>query len=342
MSHPLALLLFALALSPAAEAATFCVTNGAQLAAALAAIQPLAGSHTIQLEGGTYTTQSAAGFSVTLSNTQSLLLEGGWTTFFDNDCAIRYADPGLTVIDGGGVRRGMTITHNGVGSLTVRGMTFANGLSDVGAGGLLLDADDSQSVVIEQNLFRDNISDVGAALRSYKTSGELAVRSNLFLRNRARTAPGAYLTTFVGASAIVANNTWSENRSLATEGGFSRGLTLNAEGDAIVVNNLFWGNTGVAPSNDFQPRSTDVVLDNNVQSLVGNCGPACSGNTAVPPQFVAPDDFRLSPDSPLRNAGYFEPGLLGERDLDGRNRRMGRGPDIGAYEIEENFGDGFE
>ena len=342
MSHPRSLVLLALALSPAADAATYCVENSAELTTALAAIQSLSGSHTIQLQGGSYVSAAQAGFTVTLSAGQSLLLEGGWAPFFDNDCGLRFDDPTLSVIDGGGVRRALTLNHSGGGGFTVRGITFANGLTDSGAGGLTLEADYSQNLVIERNVFRDNVADVGGALRSGKSSGELIVRNNLFLRNRARTAPGAYVTSNAGASVILANNTWVENRALATIGGFSRGLALNGSGDTLVVNNLFWDNTSVAPSNDFQPRSFDAVLNNNIQSLVGNCGPACIGNTGLPPEFVGVDDFRLSPESPLRNAGYFEPGLLGERDLDGRPRRMGRGADIGAYEIDESFGDGFE
>jgi hypothetical protein len=110
-----------------------------------------------------------------------------------------------------------------------------------------------------------------------------------------------------------------------------------------MINNLMWGNTGNADGSDVFFYSADLMLHNNIEKKSGVFGAASLGNISVAPGLVSSGNWHLKHDSPLRNAGYNAGAeLLGEHDLDGRTRRMGRAVDIGAYEVEDAFADGFE
>jgi hypothetical protein len=316
----------------------------------LAEVEARSGNHTIYLRLGTYAASDApggAGFVVTLGGGKSLTLDGGWFPLQGQPCALRYPQAQLTLLDGGGDRRVMTLVDTGGGGFTVRNLTFANGwvadAAGTGAAGLQIDAGNSARVLVEQNIFRDHRGVVGAALRAGKVAGTFVLRNNLFHDNFATSnAPALYLSLFEAGSGVIAGNTFARNEVGGTMAATSRTFTLNGPVGALVVNNLLWDN--VAPTAqpvDFPARLVDTVVHNAIQKPGGVLGPESVGNLSVDPLLT--QDFRLGEGSPLRNAGYDAgPEVLGAADLDGKARRLGRATDIGAYEVPELFGDGFE
>jgi hypothetical protein len=328
-----------------ATAATFCVSSPAQLVLALASAGSNGSSNTIRVSTGPYIDYSGVGFAVTLAGGNSLTIDGGWASFFDQPCALRYDDPGLTTLDGYGSTTALTITHNGTGNVTVRNLTFAHGSKNAGNGsGLTLDAAQSQGITIERNVFRNNSAHIGALLVITQTAA-VVVRSNLFRNNHALSqAAAAFLQSSAPVAAVVANNTFVDNKIASGTAGHSRVIVVSGSADFILVNNLSWNNSGTRDDQpDVNARAPDLLLHNNIERLGGTLGAASRGNRALVPLFVAADDFRLQPGSPLRNAG-FEAGaeLLGNLDLDGNVRRQGRAPDIGAWELPDAFASGFE
>jgi hypothetical protein len=86
------------------------------------------------------------------------------------------------------------------------------------------------------------------------------------------------------------------------------------------------------------------LFNNDLQAVLGNPGTQV-GNLSVDPAFVdaANGDFRLAAVSALIDAGTDMPlGGVAPADLDGSARAAGTHVDIGAYEFERIFRDGFE
>jgi hypothetical protein len=108
-----------------------------------------------------------------------------------------------------------------------------------------------------------------------------------------------------------------------------------------VANNSLWGNPGL----DLSLGSVSVsVRNNDLQNRGGSEAPsASSGNINASPLFLSATDFRLKRSSPLVDAGLDAAGggVTGG-SLDGGPRLVGPHVDIGAYELDRLFADGFD
>lgn len=124
--------------------------------------------------------------------------------------------------------------------------------------------------------------------------------------------------------------------------------TVVTHGTMSFENNILWGNLKPSPNSADLYAQFGIVLRNNDIEILdlfsyGGPDPDTSGNLSLDPRFVGPGNYRLRSDSPLRNGGFLSPfGGFGTQDLDGSPRVLDDEVDIGAYEIDRLFADGFD
>ncbi len=348
----LCLALPALAAAPA-HAVTYCVEDATELQLVLDAVMSNGTDDIIRVEAGIYRATSPDGFTAYDFNTDSTDLEisGGWTS----DCALRLPNSRST-IDGEFERPGLNIvgTTDVGGRVVVRNLNFMRGLSLNGnvAGGLTINR--GFDIVVESNAFTDNTvrSTSGAASGGlYALSeGSLTVRNNLFARNDAEqpssAAAGAaslYCYGTGGATASFINNTVHDNTADVGAASDIGGVRVSGLVNCpwSVANNHLRGNAGI----DFALAISGISLRNNNLGVTGGSEiPASSsGNIDLAPQFVSNTNLRPKRSSPLVDAGLNAPtGGLPGASFDGGPRVVGGRVDIGAYELDELFVNGFD
>lgn len=368
MKFRIALLLSGLCCNFPAFGSTFCVTSSDELTAALAAAhQDRTSNHEIRIHTGLYIAP-VGGWRIDI-DVRGITIAGG----YDNpDCTRESNDASLTILDGHQSVRPLTIDTSFVfeqppaaPAIVVRGLTFANGLGDRAGGLKVSDAGPitSASVLIERNIFRDNVgtayeqdNSAGALLAA--TDGDftgnvfLTVRGNLFVGNRA--PDGAAALLFSNNSIDVSNNTVSGNQSLDTALAVRSTFTVFTLSKINYSNNIFWNNNPDTLAGTYDIRADSTVRSNLAADLFNNDLQAVhgtpatdQGNLAADPGFVdsMQGDFRLADGSPLADAGLDDPeGGLATVDLDGVARVLGTHVDIGAYESASDivFQNGFD
>lgn len=338
------LLLFAAA---DAGAAVFCVGTTEELRDALDEARSNGSDDTIQVRVGTYLLDQ--GLDYAPGEAKNLTLAGGYIAAASGDICLRLnLDPAATVIDGQGsvpLLRLLPGSNQG-GDITVRGLTFRNGLASstldaVGFGGA---AGWNGTLTVEANRF-ETLTGSGAANRAVAFSadqGRLIVRNNVFVDNvgGATNTPPISLLTSSANPAWIHHNTVTGNR---TSGGLPAsigGLSLNGSGSWVFVNNIIHGNVG----RDFHAMASTLLRHNAIGVMTGTPAAGSHDNLSVDPLFVSATDLRLMDASPLVDAGYATPeGGGGDRDAWGNPRVSMAAPDIGAYEVQDLlFADGFE
>ena len=349
-----------------AFATTHCVATADELTAALlAAEQNTTESDEIRLRTGNFAAPDG-GWHVDVQQ-RGIVIEGGFT---DDACNAQSLDASLTVLDGGGAVRPLTIDTSFGGQqvatgIVVRGITVENGVG-ASVGGLKISDSGpiyNAEILVERNIFRNNVSsqyqeDNSAGALLAATDGPipdeafLLVRDNLFVGNRGRDGAAAML--FSNNAINVVNNTVTGNQSDDTDLATRKTIATFTFSQITYSNNIFWGNNPDALDDtyDFRgdnPFREDLPADlfnNDMQAVLGTPGTQ-SDNQSVNPHFVdaAAGNFRLDATSPLIDAGTATPlGDLGPADLDGFARAQGAEVDIGAYEHEVDgiFFNGFD
>jgi hypothetical protein len=232
-------------------------------------------------------------------------------------------------------------------NLTIRdgfttGVGWVGGL-EIGGGGGFTGNVSVTRVVIERNV---SASASGGMSVYTQGGGIVHIRNNLFLLNRCASSSCAFSATVnatdtTNATAYFGNNTIVGNQCSQGASCSCTGARLGGSARAIVYNNAF----ALNGNGDLCLQGGPAELYNNNVVSVAGTPVATSANLAFyNPQFidVLGDDFRLTLDSPLINAGTSAFALLGE-DLDGNDRVNGNSVDIGAYENSDRiFDDGFE
>lgn len=342
-----------------AHALVFCVGTSSQLQNTLATAATNGQDDTIRVVQGRYEIPGD-GFvydSVSPANgdDKSLTIDGGWKVSLgacvrDPDEPVR---PFQTILDGHGAGRVLRIATRPNGNVTVRNFTFMDGnayLSADGArqgGGLQVDVDGDYSAVmrIEQNAFINNTAQYGGGIHAFTDAGNLGrlhVTNNLFWENKATSSAAAGLG-MTGGRIYLVSNTVSDNRAgPVAVGGIYLGPT-----DMFIANNNLWGNDGMDLYFRGPHLITGTVLFNNNIGVLGSIPEIEVGTISVEPQYERGGvNFTPARGSPLIDAGIQPPPVtiwhLSETDLNGRPRVMGSGVDIGAYESEYMFTDGFE
>lgn len=345
-----------------AVAATFCVSNSTQLQDALNTARLNNEDDTIRISTGTYTAPTS-GFTYFDSeifgdDDHALDISGGWVAALNSPCLLQLQDPLQTVLDGSGTHRVMDLVARDHTSISIRLVTFADGYqSSTNHGvGLAIESDSdgfSGTWTIERDAFINNDGEWGAGLYAHghnvASTSALRVVNNLFLLNHARSNYAAAELIMDGAYGVyLTNNTVLNNVSdepvLTNRVG---GIYMSGTGtERLVANNNFWNNDKADLWVD--SGTTDYYrLHNNFELVYGSTPVQSAGNISVVPVYQSAGLFRYVPvrGSQLVDAGVFPALLSGwylaSHDLVAGDRTVGT-VDIGAYENERIFADGFE
>lgn len=350
----LILVLAFLATVAPSHAAVFCVSTPTAFDNALETAGSNGEDDEIRLTRGTIGPPPAGEayeYSSVPAESFSIEVSGDWRTFFGFACGYQGDDPQGSIIDpdnqSWGLRFWNTADHT---DITVRLLTFVNGVRGFsdgrGAGVEILDVNVDQPGIIkvERNIFLANTAYSGAGLH---ISGGLIqqVTNNLFLLNHGNICGAADLVGGDVGGIYFTNNTVLENRV-----DFDNGEAVYLRSDALVylANNNFWGNDGDDAVLLTDADVPQILRNNNYQSVFTNGLDDSEGNISFEPHFE-PGLFNFAPrrDSPLVDAGIEPPGTvsfwyLTDVDLRGTDRVVGPAVDIGAYENDRIFGNGFD
>lgn len=339
------------ALAQTARAEVFCAQTPGEVAAYLFAAGINLEHDEIRLKKGTYAMANGIYFDYSPSDSENFDLEisGGWYTRGTAPCGAQSDNPWETVLDGEGKENVLRLHVNGSGqqaSMSVRLLTFMNGFEEYVPGastvsglavGLWTTVGEEPPVgtlSIERNVFLLNEGEFALGV----VGGFQRVTNNLFVLNDGpggHDAAAAYLAPTSVLGSAFTNNTVIDNGD--------RGLLLYGRGQ--VTNNNFRDNGGA----DVEQGNSgyDLFLqNNNHQSFDVDASAVLEDNINVEPEYQA-GLFNYTPvrGSPLVDAGREPQGTLWyltDVDLNDSPRMVGAHVDIGAFENERIFDDGFD
>ena len=332
--------ILALTFSGPAAAETYCVDTPAELQTAIDLSESNAEQDEIRIATGTYARSPRFLFQSTQSN--RVTFRGGYSA----NCAL--SNQGNSTIDGEFQRIGLQI-QNLAGDTVVENLTFSRGYSFGNEGGGLHVQSTTGDIRIDRNTFFANQAQTyGGALNAWTQEGTLLVRNNLALGNSAEEI-GGFLLNVTSGEGLVVGNTITANSSVS---GFRvGGLAIVGNGIFIVSNNIIWGNLPNDPEaldSDFLGTALHDRYANDI-GVVSKLSNAVTvvGELSVDPQFASCGFFcvarELERSSPLVDAGEDSPiGGMTTIDLAGKPRVIGSLVDIGAYENDLIFTDGFD
>lgn len=345
----------ALLLAPAAQAlTTLCVSNSTELRSAL--LNGVKDTLDIRVRSGVYLTGGMQfGFRAL---DRIATMSGGWGGA-PGQCTTQSQNPAATLFDAQGsssVLQTEPVVGATGGALFLSNLSLTGGSSNLG-GCLFVDfRQGSFTVVIDRiivsgcvggNLFG---SAGGVYIRNI-SAANITLRNSLISGNQGHTAGGVTVIsnhvdarTFLTNNAIVANNATFAPGA----GGFSPPTNATTVGIITLRNNAVFDNQASSSPVDMSfpagPTSSHVLRNNAVQIINGAANTNSQGTVVTSnPGFVGGGQYQLSAQSPLRNAGIaLTAGESGARDLDFGVRVQGGVIDIGAYEFDGLFGNGFE
>lgn len=330
-----------------AIAATFCATSPVQLQSALGSAAGNGEHDEVRIGTGSYDVSGVdLVYDPAAQEDFDLEISGGWTPFFQNPCGQQLArEPWQTTLDGNGQGRILRLSiDEGQSDVSIRLLAFVDGFADPGLGaGLSIGyaTDATGTVTVERNAFLLNAADQASGL-SVQGGSLQKITNNLFLLNQGSSRAAAYLTTTQPLGVSFTNNTVIGH----SHSNANQPTVAIAAGRALLANNHFWDNDG----HDFSAGANGdrFVHNNNYESFLAHGGEILEGNLSVEPAYQA-GFLNYTPvrDSPLVDAGREPQGStplwdLSEADLRGSARLVGAHVDIGAFENETIFADGFE
>jgi len=332
------------------SAHTFCVDSAAAIQGALSISASNGEDDAIFIKTGEYPINTALGTALSFSSTENhaLSLYGSYDDLSTCPPDISHVDlKGTgTVLSGEYALRPLLINNAG-GSVTVEGIRFVSGLSSGPGGGLNIGAASATLVV---NHFEDNqatgAQGNGGGVFVAAVAGSIIFRDNLLWGNQGTLAGAARLYAASGISQIQNNTIVGNQTSTATASG---GLSLQGAGGAsfTIENNILWNNHDVG-GYDLEVLSANTRSTNDIGAITpGSTSAGFTSDISVDPQFAPcaiPGpiclNFELARNSPLVDSGTLYVGTKGS-DLAGKPRVIGPTIDIGAFENDLIFADGF-
>lgn len=348
-SAAIAVLPLALGGPTPAGATTYCVETAAELQAAMTAAAASSADDAIRLVGGVFASSSPDGFFAQLGASGDLDISGGWFP----GCFARNKGQRST-IDGGAFVPGMVIVGSSeagpAASLSISHLNFIHGYTtDVAgrSGGLTvkLPLAATVDVTIDANRFFDNRTEDALYGRGggllVRADRNLVVSNNIFSGNHAATYGAAAVLDCGSVLARIVNNTVTGNEAGVGGADDRSGLAVQGGCFTEIANNILWGNGGIDLSLYVEGAR---LYNNDLADLGGDQLPAVSvGNVYANPLFVSATDLRLRRSSTLVDAGYDTPiDGLPPLAYDDGPRLVGPHVDIGAYELDRLFDDGFD
>jgi hypothetical protein len=343
MSIPLKLFavatgILSLGWATAGQAATFCVSNTGQLAAALSAAQADGEDDIVYVVAGTYNLGSALEFNSTEAHALTIL--GG------TDATCSTPTTSFSTLNGQHLFRTLYISNSN-GSVAISRMGFQFGTaSDLDGGAGLYVYSGSGSVFIGSSRFLNNNGSLGGGVNAGSENGQLAFVGNLVASNHAIDFGAGSLYQGSGEAYVVGNTIVDNGNDPGQNTG---GLALGGDAHFTLANNILWNNT-TDGGYDLYAGAAHSRLHNDL-GVAG--GPFASpdvaqGNLSIDPGFVDCPliclfPYGLASTSALVNAGDDAPGYaIGTLDLAFGPRLVGAHVDIGAYENGDViFRDGF-
>lgn len=346
--RPAALCAVALIASPAATATVFhCVGSASQLQGAFTVAATNGEADFVKLRSGVIAPTATLAYKSNVAGADQLplIVDGG----YNSDCSAR---AGETFVDGAGSMRPFMFEFGGADFAVIQHLTVMRGFAGefVSAGGnmavYMYDQGGGADVRIEAVRFLLGHSDISAGALAVNGWGTFTVRNSLFNGNE---APGmAALSINLTGDAHVVNNTIAHNVRLGEQGGAAVYSNATSAASRIeFANNIIWDNDNVAFDLYLFNGDRHMLLNNDIGSHTSLPPQNETGELSVDPGFAECGalcaDLPISAGSPLTNQGTNDPTAgPGTEDLLGRPRIGAGRVDIGAYELDRLFDDGFD
>lgn len=333
-----------------AHAHDFCVDSAAAIQGALSVAATNNEDDAVYIKAGEYQIKTALGSSLNFASSENhnLSLYGSYDD-------VSTCPPDVSLLDLGGAGTVLSgefslrplLIQNAGGAVTIEAIRFVSGLSVGPGGGLNVGA---ASAVLVLNQFEGNQASGaqgnGGGVFVAAVAGNIIFRDNLLNGNQGTLAGAARLYAASGDSPVQNNTIVGNQTSTLSEPG---GLSVQGAGGTnfTIENNIVWDNHDVGGS-DFGVFSANTRSTNDIGVITpGSTSAGFTSDISVDPQFAPcaiPGpmclNFELARNSPLVDAGTLYIGTKGS-DLAGKPRVIGSTIDIGAFENDLIFADGF-
>ena len=249
---------------------TYCVSNEANLIAALNDAKDNGADDVIKIQQGTYN----GNFVYASTESFGVTIEGGYTAL----CASRVVDPNNTVLDGGqnGVVLALSVSDVAV-NFSVDGLTIQNGNVDVNGGGLFIFNSDGGAKISNTKVANNSAGSGGGIYIS--EAGTIELVKNIITQNYVTdNGPSAGLRIYTSArnsTIIISENTISNNSG----GGV---FIVGTRASVIMSNNTIANNTCSRRSCEgggFRIDAIDFVLLGNI--ICGNSASHSGGGGSI-------------------------------------------------------------
>ena len=319
------------------RAAIFCADTPTAIANAMAAAKANGEDDEIRIVAGNYPLDDVLRLGNVETEAFALAFSGRWNA----GCSAQSAG-GASTLNGSGGRQILQLSFAGGTDVTIADLAFVNGFAAFGTSGGIVDIAGGRNVTIERSQFYGHEMQNGEAPLHVEAGGigsGVALRNNLVSGNVARGITGVYIRALQGSADVTGNTIVANESSIPCP---CSALNYGGTSSYTLANNLVWGNEG---GDVFINATNPLHLHNDIGDVAAGSntpGAGSSGDLSVDPAFVA-DGVHLRPGSPLVNAGFDAvPGGTGELDGGRGERRIGAAVDIGAFETDVLFRDGFE
>lgn len=351
----LALPLLAASGAPAQALTVFCANDAQELHDNLVSALTAPGEVLVKVRGGTFNMADVAnGGTFALNQTlssQKITISGGWGGVLDA-CTFKFYGSDNTVLTGLANRTALYVNTGPMqtgNEIVVEDLALHNpNYTAVGNGACLQASTNTSNKLTLERLRMEQCNAANsssAAANLNNDGGELWMRDVVAANNQGNYSGGIGIDT--SQNGITRLSHLSVTTSSATNAGaIVSGIYLANFNNATtwLSNSVTWGNDSDPATRDLSIAGAQIHL---IRVHYGKLGGSVPAENVTPgsgdPGFVAVGDPRPRADSILVDSGVANPeGGSGNYDADGATRVKGAAVDVGAFESDVIFQDGFE